>query len=71
VLEMTMRDVLGNMEELVAEFAFRDMGGDFEILAIEPAIQPSPLAHDSRTPRHRELFSANITPLASLNRQVA
>jgi hypothetical protein len=70
-LEMTMRDVLGNMEELATEYAFRDTGGDFEILAIEPAIQPSPLARDSRAPRHRELFSAAITPFVAVNRQVA
>ncbi len=70
-LEMTMRDVLGNMEEMVGEFAFRDMGGDFEILSIEPAQQPSPIVHDSRAPRIREILSAEVMPFASAARQVA
>lgn len=60
-LEMTMRDVLGNMEGMASEYGFRDMGGEFEILAIEPAAQPSPLARDSRAAHTHEIFSAGVT----------
>ena len=70
-LEMTMRDVLGNMEEMVGEYAFRDMDGEFEILAIEPAQQPSPLARDSRAAHTREVFSAEVTSFPLQARRVA
>ncbi len=70
-LEMTMRDVLGNMEEMVGEYAFCDMGGEFEILAIEPTEQPSPLARDSRAPHSREIFSAEVMHLSHPDRRVA
>ena len=45
-----MHDVLGNMEGMASEYGFRDMGGEFEILAIEPAA-----AHT------HEIFSAGVT----------
>ena len=59
-LEMTMRDVLGNMEEMVSEYGFHEMGGDFEIIAIESTTQPSPLARDSHAAHCREIFSAEL-----------
>jgi hypothetical protein len=57
-LEMTMRDVLGNMEELVSGYGFRDLGGEFEILAIE-AVEVADAASRYPAPRApRHLFSA-------------
>jgi hypothetical protein len=68
---MTMRDVLDNMEEMAGEYAFRDMGGDFEILAIEPSEHSRSFARDSRVPRTREIFSAELTDFPLRARQVA
>lgn len=62
-LEMTMRDVLGNMEEMAAEFGYRDMGGEFEILSIEPAVQANSEPAFPHTPRTREILCAEISPL--------
>ena len=59
-LEMTMQDVLGNMEEMVSEYGFHEMGGDFEIIAIESTTQPSPLTRDSHAVHCREIFSAEL-----------
>ncbi len=70
-LEMTMRDVLGNMEKMVSGYGFHEMGGDFEIIAIESATQPSPLARDADIAHCREIFSADISSLPLLSRQVA
>ncbi len=41
-LEMTMRNVLGNMEELISEYGFHEVGGDFAIIAIERGTVPIP-----------------------------
>ena len=62
-LEMTMRDVLGNMEEMVGEYAYRDLGGEFEVLAIEPARVPDAVTDYRQDPRIRELFSAEFYQL--------
>ena len=70
-LEMTMRDVLGNMEEMVGEYAFRDMGGEFEILSIEAVTHNTPRYPEPHAPQVRELFSAEILPLPSAAVRVA
>jgi hypothetical protein len=62
-LEMTMQDVLGNMEELALDFGFSGGAECFEILAIEPAEPPSPTAAPSSGPRLRSPFSADILEL--------
>lgn len=61
-LEMTMQDVLGNMEELALDFGFSDAGGEFEILAIEPAEVPD-AAEVSHSPQLRSPFSAEVFEL--------
>ena len=71
VLEMTMRDVLGNMEEMVSEYGFYEMDGEFEIIAIERAEQREALFAESPTPNIRELFSAQIHSLSRTAAQVA
>jgi hypothetical protein len=70
-LEMTMRDVLGNMEEMVAEYGYRDMGGEFEILGIEPAVQTNPEQPLSHMPHTREILSAEINPFRVTDFRVA
>lgn len=69
VLEMTMRDVLGNMEEMVSGYGLHEMGGELEIIAIEPATQTTPFSRGSRAPLCSEIFSAQLHQLPS--RQVA
>lgn len=65
-LEMTMRDVLGNMEEMLVDCAHGEMFGEFEILAIESTEPPSPLPRSTALPRRpRPIFSAEITSLAA------
>ena len=59
-----MRDVLGNMEEMAGDFAYREMGGEFEILAIEPATVPDAVSDSARGPNIRELYSASLYQLA-------
>jgi len=39
-LEMTMQEVLGNLEELALDFGYSDGEDCFEILAIEPCQVP-------------------------------
>lgn len=68
-LEMTMRDVLGNVEELAGEFAFRDMGGEFEILSIEPASPNTPLS--AQASNTREILSARVETFTPTSREVA
>jgi hypothetical protein len=57
-LEMTMRDVLDNMEELVSGYGFADLGGEFEILAIEAVEVPDAANRYPAPPVPRHLFSA-------------
>ena len=70
-LEMTMRDVLGNMEEMISEYAFRDMGGEFEIISIKAAEHNDTSPPESRAPHIRELFSARVLPLPVTAARVA
>ncbi|MCW8919301.1 MAG: hypothetical protein OQL08_10885 [Gammaproteobacteria bacterium] len=65
-LEMTMRDVLGNMEELAGEYGLRDMGGEFEILAIEPASD-----HGGEATGHTPPAGAVVIPFSTAARRVA
>lgn len=65
-LEMAMRDVLGNMEELASEYGLRDMGGEFEILAIEPARD-----HPWDTMNHPQPVGAVVIPFSNAARRVA
>lgn len=66
-LEMTMQDVLGNMAELAMDFGFHDMGGEFEIISIEPA-QTSERNDITPPPSHvREILSAEVSPLYASN----
>lgn len=58
-----MRDVMGNMEELAGEFAFHDMGGELEILSVEPAAQYPGKANDTHAPLVREILSAEVKAL--------
>ena len=62
-LEMTMRDVLGNMEEMVSDYGLRNLGGEFEILAIERLPGPASVVTAYSDPYHISLFSAEIRPL--------
>jgi hypothetical protein len=52
-LEMTMQDVLGNLEELALDFGYSDGEDCFEILAVEPCSVPDEFAkgHDATTVR--------------------
>ena len=54
---------------LAGEFAFRDMGGEFEILAIEAA-EKYDVAVPSHTPHTREILSATVDAIAT-SQQVA
>lgn len=63
-LEMTMQDVLGNMEELALGFAFCDSAGCFEILAIEPTEPPEALPV-SRSIRVRSPYDASLLQLTA------
>ena len=46
-LEMTMRDVMDNLEDLGSQQAYASIPGCFEILSIEPPEQPSAPARRS------------------------
>ena len=70
-LEMTMRDVLGNMEEMLGGFAFGDMGGEFEIIAIEPTAHNTEQQQASCAPRIRDMFCAELHQLPRRASQVA
>lgn len=70
-LEMTMHDVLAGMEDFATEFAFHDMGGEFEILGIEPATPNLATEVAAPAPLVRELFSADIHRLARNRQRVA
>jgi len=41
-LELTMRDVLGNLEELTLQQSYQFIDGYFELLSIEPEIAQPP-----------------------------
>ena len=63
-LEMTMQDVIGNMEELALDFGFSDSIGCFEILAIEPA-EVADAAQVSRRARLRPPYAADLFHLTN------
>lgn len=63
-LEMTMQDVLGNMEELTLGFAFCGSAGCFEILAIEPTEIPEAMPV-SRSMRVRSPYEASVLQLTA------
>jgi hypothetical protein len=46
-LEMTMRDVMDNLEDLGSQYAYASVPGCFEILSIEPPEQPPAPARPS------------------------
>lgn len=67
-----MRDVLGNMEEMVNHCAFDDKGGEFEISDAERLSKPSRISHKSDpTPQTRQILTASITHIFTKQRKVA
>ncbi len=62
-LEMTMQDVLGNLEELALDFGYSDGEDCFEILAVEPCIVPDERGNEQEETSVRLPFSANPTQL--------
>ena len=63
-LEMTMQDVMGNMEELALDFGFSGSDACFEILAIEPA-ELTDVAQPSRSTHFRSPYAADIFALST------
>jgi hypothetical protein len=57
-LEMTMRDVLGNLEEMVSTYGYMASDGCFEILAIEKAVVLDAVPRHQPPRAPRAIFSA-------------
>ncbi len=62
-LEMTMQEVLGNLEELSLDFGFSDGEDCFEIVAIEPCEVPEEATQRGASASVRPPFEARTTSL--------
>ena len=62
-LEMTMQEVLGNLEELSLDFGYSDGEDCFEILAIEPCVVPDSISRRDEGAAIRPPFTAQFSPL--------
>ncbi|MDH5785314.1 MAG: hypothetical protein OEZ16_06865 [Chromatiales bacterium] len=62
-LELAMRDVLGNMEELVSEFTCDGLGDEFTIVSIEPTRVPDAVTENRSGVDVTPLFSATLYQL--------
>ncbi len=70
-LEMTMQDVLGNLEELALDFGYRDGEDCFEILAIEAPAESYAAIESGRVSLIRPPLIAKASPLPQQKQRVA
>ncbi len=62
-LEMTMQEVLGNLEELSLDFGYSDGEDCFEIVAIEPCEVPGEVTQRGASALVRPPFEARTASL--------
>ncbi len=70
-LEMTMQEVLGNIEELALDFGYSDSNDCFEILSIEAPDKLYAAIENRPTTLIRSPLISNTTPLQQKKQRVA